>query len=473
MTNERIIALNGVSKVTIEDAQGDLRVQGWGRPEGRLTGDEDIQVRQEDDQLFLQFYGDGEFYLPVELALFINEVQGDLVLNNSHASCKIGTVNGDAVLENLDTVQAKNIRGDLRVRQLSGPLQLEIVDGDLTVDSVRDGIRVNAVGGDARLHLVGTVQLGSIGGDAILREARGAVQIENVGGDLRTSQLHGDCRISVGGDLKAGSIRGNLDCSVGGEAVVRVMPEAGQAYRIRAGGDITCRLNANANLAISATSGGEIHTKGIPVQAQSEARTLQTVLGDGSAALELNAGGDINLVNRGEPEVEWEFDFDAERFGELGNILGEFGNRAAVQAERIANQVEAEMTQLTDRLDAKFAEFGDSDEFATKIQAKIQSAMQRAEEKINEAMRRAEERAHEAEKRHHERQAWREQQRHGRGAPFMRHGGPMTPPAPPAPPTPEVSSEERMMILKMLSEGQITVEQADELLAALGGKVKV
>ena len=50
----------------------------------------------------------------------------------------------------------------------------------------------------------------------------------------------------------------------------------------------------------------------------------------------------------------------------------------------------------------------------------------------------------------------------------MHHPRPVTPSAPPA--APQVSGEERMMILKMLSEGQITVEQAEQLLAALGEK---
>ena len=54
----------------------------------------------------------------------------------------------------------------------------------------------------------------------------------------------------------------------------------------------------------------------------------------------------------------------------------------------------------------------------------------------------------------------------------MHHPRPVTPPIPPtAPEAPQVSSEERTMILKMLSEGQITVEQADQLLAALGGMI--
>ena len=46
-------------------------------------------------------------------------------------------------------------------------------------------------------------------------------------------------------------------------------------------------------------------------------------------------------------------------------------------------------------------------------------------------------------------------------------------PAPPAPPGPRptpVTPEQRLRVLNMLNEGKITVEQAEQLLAALGGK---
>mgnify|MGYP003383801076 CR=1 FL=1 len=50
------------------------------------------------------------------------------------------------------------------------------------------------------------------------------------------------------------------------------------------------------------------------------------------------------------------------------------------------------------------------------------------------------------------------------------------PPAPPVPPKPKrapATDEERMMILRMVEQGKISVEQAEKLLAALtGGKAE-
>jgi hypothetical protein len=44
------------------------------------------------------------------------------------------------------------------------------------------------------------------------------------------------------------------------------------------------------------------------------------------------------------------------------------------------------------------------------------------------------------------------------------------PPTPPEPPREPVSDEERLAILRMLEQKKITVEQAEQLLAALTGK---
>jgi hypothetical protein len=85
--------------------------------------------------------------------------------------------------------------------------------------------------------------------------------------------------------------------------------------------------------------------------------------------------------------------------------------------------------------------------------------MRRAEEKFAEAMRRMEVRSGE------------------RGGPEFdrrRKGyGWQSPPQPPVPPAPPkrnpVSDEERMLILRMVEQGKISVEQAEKLLAALNG----
>ena len=107
------------------------------------------------------------------------------------------------------------------------------------------------------------------------------------------------------------------------------------------------------------------------------------------------------------------------------------------------------------------ATLGSGDEIAAKVQIQIQNVLRAAETKIAAATRRAEDQARAAERRA-ERQAG------------FRHGtGPIIPPVPPRPPQPKPpagpTDEERMQVLRMLEEGKISVEQAEKLLAAMGG----
>jgi hypothetical protein len=99
------------------------------------------------------------------------------------------------------------------------------------------------------------------------------------------------------------------------------------------------------------------------------------------------------------------------------------------------------------------------------VQERVQGALRKAEEKIAETMRHTEQRMRDAESRMNAQPVphtspWRVVQ-------------PPPPPRPPQPPRPPkapapVNDEERRMILRMVSEGKVSVEQADQLLAALG-----
>jgi hypothetical protein len=106
-------------------------------------------------------------------------------------------------------------------------------------------------------------------------------------------------------------------------------------------------------------------------------------------------------------------------------------------------------------LDEKFANLGSGDELAARIQEKVQGALRMAEERAKEYERRG---GADYERRRNRAGSW---------------PPPPPPPQPPRPPRPAaapVSEEERLMILRMISEGDINVEQAEKLLAALHGR---
>jgi hypothetical protein len=97
----------------------------------------------------------------------------------------------------------------------------------------------------------------------------------------------------------------------------------------------------------------------------------------------------------------------------------------------------------------------ENEEFSSRIQDKVAAAMRRAEEKMAEAMRKLEVRTQEGDSRRRKGYGWQ---------------APPAPPPPAAPRKPQATDEERMMILRMVEQGKLSVDQAEKLLAAIAGR---
>ena len=129
--------------------------------------------------------------------------------------------------------------------------------------------------------------------------------------------------------LHCAGARGNIKVNVGEDVVVYLEPKADGAYSITAGDDILLVLKPNANVTLS-MHGDEIDVDWPGVENQEDVTERVLVLGDGSAKITLNAGGDIRVTN------------DAE----AGKSAEEFGNFAGMNfdwsgfGERISRQVE-------------------------------------------------------------------------------------------------------------------------------------
>jgi len=220
---------------------------------------------------------------------------------------------------------------------------------------------------------------------------------------------------------------------------------------------------------INATCGGTIRAKRLTTPMRRTEHLANLTLGTGEATLQLHGGGDIRLIGPKEGTAEDERagrGFAGENFG------ADFEFQATDFAQQVVSQVERQMEQLARHLDQRLAHFGNDEEFAGRVQEKVQNAMRRAEEKMGEVMRHTEERMRAAEARAaHKSEAQRQQPQWRPGQPPQPpHAGRPVPPQPPVPPQAPVSpvdDEERRTILRMVSEGKITVEQADQLLAAL------
>jgi hypothetical protein len=358
----KIVSAGKAPRITIDAIDGDLSVVGW---EGR-----EILVKTDEDELTLEQNGeDVRLSCTDDLALRVPR----------DTSLVIERIGGDAAL--------RGVMGNIEIKEVANDLSLREV-GSVTIDTIRS--------------------------DFSLRGARGDLSVKSVGGDVSLRDVEGNVTLeSVADDLALRGARGNIKVNVGEDVVVYLEPTAGGVCAVTAGADILLVLRPNANATLSMHADAiDVDWPGVERQADVTERVL--VMGDGSADIALNAGGDIRVTN------------DAN----AGNSAEEFGNFAGLNFD--------------------WSGFGD------RISRQVEQATSRAAKRAEEAARRVERHA-----------------RRWRGNVKAESWGwdPGGVPRPPAQPSEPVAEEERMAVLKLLAEKKITAEQAEQLLSALeGGK---
>ena len=443
MSHHNIFQANHITEIYLEMVDGDLDITGWRQDQIEIDNEDDVPVFTTEGSRFkIMCTGDLTLHVPQSVAFNILNVQGDVEIKNVFSQITLGVIEGDAELNNIGALAASTINGDLEANNIHGPSQVRQVEGDAELNNVHGPCEIGKVSGDLEVNNVH----GPFEGDA--------------DGDLSVVNVHGPLNAQAGGDLQIETVHGPINGSAGGDAHLRLAVIAGPC-NVSAGGDINCRIPANANAKVRLRAGGEINTRKLDEVPIFNGNNAEFTLGNGGTPIELVAGGDINLGTQAFGEsFNFEFDFGGKSGDEIAAAASEF-------TRNLVSQVENGLRSLTRTLDVKLSNLGTSEEIAGKVQEKVQSAMRRAEEKITEASKEAERRARDAEKRMAEME-----RRQQKGRPGVYWG--TTPPAPPPPPRPPkanapASEEERLMVLRMVSEGKISVEQAEQLLAALNG----
>lgn len=365
---------------------------------------------------------------------------------------------GDCWLQvpRLAAIESMEVRGDAHCKALEGPLTVEAVRGSLTLRDVAS-VRIDHVHGDliAR-HVEGDLSIRAVDGNAVVKGVEGVLVVQDV----------------VRGNVTFVDVEGNLSVSANGNASMRLDPMTGQKIECSVRGNIFCRLPEDASVDVRIEKASDIQIKLDEHRPSNGIRApYQFTLGEGDAFLILSANGNVLLAPQ---PPDWEMftgigaktAVDLESMGE--DISRQVMQQVEAQVEMMENQLEAQLSNLS----MAFGGAGLSEEAAERISkrareasaratARAQEKMKRAQEKIQRrleaAQRRAEQKARVAERRSQsrEKRVW------GFDASTSR---PESEPRP----TP-VSEEERLLILKMLEEKKISVEEAEQLLAALEG----
>lgn len=355
---------------------------------------------------------------------------------------KISTIGGDLRLSGRDEpileVQAPD-KGKLQVDEIvdgvkicanSGCIiflpkdaRLEVgeVGGDCRVTDLRNEFMIRTIGGDLSLRRVGAATFELIGGDFQGRQIEGNLTVDRIGGDAVIQKISGDVHLrGVGGDLMLNDAAGQVNAFVGGDALVTLATPAGSHSKVQAGSDLSCRIPPESSVNVSLAAGGDLdYPSAVEAREQGEGVAFQ--LGDGEAEIELTAGGDLCLqtgLRYADSAEDW-----------VGEILTE---------------VDAKLAEVEARFNVMGAGMYGFD--ANRIGERVRRAVRRAERKASGRAR------HKAAK---------NKRKLGSSFSWTVPGSDET--------VESATDEERLMILRMVEEGKVSVSEAESLLKALEG----
>jgi hypothetical protein len=286
-------------------------------------------------------------------------------------------------------------------------ITIELVSGDLRVTQIKGTLVIVAVNGDATLRGVGLLDAQTVQGDLSVREAEGSVRIGAVRGDAQLKHIGGPVTADrISGDLVAHDLGwGATFNHIAGDASFELTFAPGQSYAAQANGDMTLRVDGGG-AEFDLSARGDVRNR-VPMNNwQSTEHHATGTLGDGAAQVTLSANGDL-LILPGKSTG--------------GCDPNVFSDQVELLIDSAMSQVESQMSRVQHELEERWGK--------------------------NTTAERAQRRA--------ERAA-------GSWGAFFSTGRPDASAEP-------VGEAERLLVLKMVEAGQISVEDAAKLLSLLEG----
>ena len=195
----------GAKLVRIEARAGDLRVSGKAgagqvAAEGQACADDqatldriELIAERRGDEVVVEARipdGDGwnsrrldlEVVVPEGLAVVVRDSSGDAMLDNL-ASLDLKDASGSIIV--------KGVRGDARIEDASGDLEIEQVEGSLTVSDASGNIEIDGVRGEAVIDRDGSgdITARNVSKNFVVRsDGSGGIRAEDVAGDFRVER---------------------------------------------------------------------------------------------------------------------------------------------------------------------------------------------------------------------------------------------------------------------------------------------
>jgi hypothetical protein len=366
----------------------------------------------------------------------VAEVYGNLKADQVSSLRVAGTIFGSAALKSVEVAELQNVRGNLRVWDT-------------------DHLRTSRIGGNLQATQVGTLNVDQVGGNAILKDISGAATLGQVAGNLAAKNLSAGARVpKIGGNLA-------LNGEIG----------AGCTYHFHVRGNAALRLSEDASAHVALSAKGKILSSVELADRVQDGNTLSGTLGDGGAEIAVEASGNV-MLGGGRSE---------EGTG-MGVELGEEISRQieaslqAIDLEAIGHHVSEEMDAALSRLQVKL-ESVDWERIGVQSQQAVDRAMGQMrlnmDRMVEKAARHQERLEHRLEREQRRMESLERKHRRADGPDRTTTVDTKDRPAAEddeddgtVQPGPDLD-EERLSILRMVEQGQITPEEAEMLLDAL------
>ena len=284
----------------------------------------------------------------------ITSVDGDLRVTGraeARLEAQAGSRGGLLVQPRGEVIEISSRSGCLLFLPQDSVIEVGRISGDARLADLAGEVSVHEVGGDLSLRHVGATRIDHVSGELVARRLAKGLQVREVGGDARLEQVSGEIVIErLEGDLRATHVEGSLKIHLSGDAWLDWLPARTTSSLLQADGDVVCRFPSSTSAKVSGRAHGDVRMLG---ERTSGATTV--TLGDGEAAVELSAGGDL-LVTQGGTE---------------------FG---AGLAEEISAQVEATLADVEAGLeDMDLSAYGlGSQDLRLKVHRALSKALRRA-----------------------------------------------------------------------------------------------
>jgi len=458
---EKRIPVEGAQRLILADMAGNVALEGWDETDVlvrmREGEEEHLAVEETEEGPALSVRTSCEVRVPAALPVTVRRAMGNLKIDR------------------LVSLNAEQVRGNLKVRGIDGAVLAEVY-GNLRAESTTSLRLTGTIYGNTRLDQVESADLQNVRGQLVAKSA-GRVRVTRVGGNLMATdigttldadQIGGNAVLkSIAGPLTVDQVAGNLVAKnlaggarfprIGGNLVLNGDLGAGRSYHFQCDGNAVLRMQEGTNAHLSLNAGGKILSSLELADEVQEDGRLSGTLGEGGAEIVVEARGNVTV---------------GDRTAAVGADLGEEISRQinegleAIDFEAMGRQVSEEMESALSRLRVKL-ESVDWERMGIQAQQAVERAMERMERNMDRAMAqvaRQQERMQrrmEREAQRHERHArrpageaddsWEDDMEAEAGAP---DSGPNL-------------DDERLSILKMVEQGQISTEEAEMLLDAL------